>query len=345
MRRPAVPQDEAMWGPPAPEGEAMWRPAAPVGEGMWGPAAPQDEAMWAPAVPEGEAMRSGAGPEGGPGAPEGEVVAERGGKSKRRRASFEVEALSERGLTERQQRILFAVGTVLVVLLGGFGLTAIVSTLGVSAPASEQGSAADSIGLPHPDEYQAWPSPKLFAPLADRKADATGLKAEEVFGTKTLKSGKLTLKLLGRRLDGACAQVMWGGEVLAKLATTGCTQAVRGLYLSADRRYVAQYTLFNLAGQADAERFVQEMATLYRGGGWIRPLESPSASFVTDGYTEASGHAMGHYAGFVWVGRLDGQEPGPKDDFVSLTLAVRGAEKAIFRRVVAVTGPETPPAK
>ncbi|MEU8267332.1 hypothetical protein AB0B89_09190 [Sphaerisporangium sp. NPDC049002] len=266
-------------------------------------------------------------------------------RSKRRRSSFEVEALSERGLSEKHQRILFAVGTVLVVLVGGFGLTAIVSTLGVSQPPPDQSTEADTIGLPHPDEYQAWVSPKLFSPIADRRADGAPLRAEEVFGVKTLTSGKLTLKLVGRRLDGACAPVTWGGGVLAKLAGTGCTQAVRGLYLSADRRYVAQYTLFNMASSTAADGFVREMSTLYRGGGWVRPLESRAASFVPDGYTEASGHAMGHYAGFVWVGRADGREPAPKEDFVSLILGVRGAEKAIYRRVVAVTGPSAPPAK
>ncbi|GAA3806979.1 hypothetical protein GCM10022226_28850 [Sphaerisporangium flaviroseum] len=255
-----------------------------------------------------------------------------------------MEALSERGLTQRQQRILIAVGTVVAVLLGGFGLTAIISTLGVSTPPEQSGSA-DTIGLPRPAEYQAWPSLKLFAPIADRKADRAPLRAEEVFATKTLKSGKLTLKLLGRRLDDACAPAMWGGGVLAKLPETGCTQAVRGVYLSADRRYIAQYTLFNMASSEAADGFVRDMATLYRGGGWVRPLESEAASFVTDGYTEASGHAMGHYAGFVWVGRADGQEPTAKDDFVSLILGARGAEKAIYRRVVAVTGSATPPAK
>ncbi|WP_248964899.1 hypothetical protein [Sphaerisporangium perillae] len=266
------------------------------------------------------------------------------GGSKRRRSSFEVGALSERGLSQRQQRVLFGVGTVLAVLLGGFGLTAIVSTLGVSGPPADQGTPADAIGLPRPADYQAWPSPKLFAPIGDRKADKTPLRAEEVFSVKNLKSGKLTLRLAARRLDGACAPAVWGGSVLAKLGETGCTQAVRGLYLSADRRYVAQYTLFNMADAASAEGFVQQMSTLYRGGGWVRVLESKIAAFPADGYSEASGHAMGHYAGFVWVGRLDGQEATAKDDFVSLALSARAAEKPIYRRIVAVTGPAAPPA-
>jgi hypothetical protein len=267
-------------------------------------------------------------------------------RSKRRRSSFEIEALSERGLSERQQRILFGVGTVLAVLLGGFGLTAIVSTLGVSDPPPEKGGSVDGLGVPHPDDYQAWTSPGIFAPIADRKADKAPLRADEVFSTKTLTSGtKLTLKLAGRHLDAACAPVAWGAGVLAKLAETGCTQAVRGIYVSSDRRYVAQYTLFNMASSTAANGFVQAMSTLYRGGGWVRPLASKTAAFPPDGYTEASGHAMGHYAGFAWVGRADGQEPTGKDDFVSLALAVRGAEKAIFRRVVVVTGPSVPPAK
>ncbi|MET8159443.1 hypothetical protein ABZT47_23995 [Sphaerisporangium sp. NPDC005289] len=264
-------------------------------------------------------------------------------RSKRRRASFEVDALSERGLTQRQQRILFGAGTVVAVLVGGFGLTAVVSNLGVSAPAAEESSAPDAIGLLSPEDYQAWPSPKLFGPIDDRKADQAPLRAEEVFPVKTVRSGTLTLKLAARRLDGACAPAVWGGGVLAKLGQTGCTQAVRGIYLSADRRYVAQYTLFNMADAAAAGGFVQQMTTLYRGGGWVRPLESKGAAFPQDGYSEASGHAMGHYAGFVWVGRADGQEATPKDDFVSLALGARAAEKAIYRRVVAVTGPTAAP--
>ncbi|MEV6981956.1 hypothetical protein AB0M95_11950 [Sphaerisporangium sp. NPDC051017] len=264
-------------------------------------------------------------------------------RSKRRRSSFEVPALAERGLTQRQQRVLIAVGTVLAVLVGGFGLTLVVSTLGIRDQSPEP-SSGDLIGLPHPDDYQAWASPKLFAPIGGREADASPLKAEEVFGAKTLKSGALTLRLLDHRLDDACAPVVWGGSVLAELGKAGCTQAVRGVYLSADRRYVAQYTLFNLASSEAADGFVQAMSTLYRGGGWVRPLESKTAVFSGDGYTEGSGHAMGHYAGFVWVGRVDGRDPGPKDDFVSLTLAARGAEKAIYRRVVSVGGPPPLPA-
>lgn len=242
-----------------------------------------------------------------------------------------------------QQRVLTAVGVILAVLIGGAGLTYVVSRVGVHEPPAEQGGSAADIGLPHPEEYQAWPSPALFGPIADRAADRTPLRAEEVFAVRTVKSDKLTLKLLNRRLDD-CAPAMWGGSALASLAGTGCTQAVRGLYLSADRRYVAQYALFNMADAKKAADFVQHMATLYRGGGWVRALESDAATFGVDGYAEGSGYAMGHYAGFVWVARADGQEPTAKDDFVSLTLAARAAEKAIYRRVVAVTGPSPAPA-
>jgi hypothetical protein len=265
-------------------------------------------------------------------------------RSKRRRSSFEVPALAERGLSERQQRTLTAIGVVLAVLIGGAGLTVVVSRLGVHDPVPEQGTSTADIGLPHPEEYQAWPSPALFGPIADRAADRTPLRVEEVFAVKTVRSDKLTLKLLDRRLDPACAPVMWGGSALARLAGTGCSQAARGLYLSADRRYVAQYTLFNMANAKAAGEFVRQMSTLYRGGGWVRALESETATFGTDGYAEGSGYAMGHYAGFAWVARADGREPTAKDDFVGLALAARAAEKAVYRRVVNVTGPSPAPA-
>jgi hypothetical protein len=264
-------------------------------------------------------------------------------RTKRRRASWSwtFPALTEWGLTERQQRILMRIGTGVAVLVAAVVLTVLVNRVaGLSNV--PQAAAGDSLAndLALPDDYQAWPSLKQFAPIGDHKADSAPLTAQEIFGEKTLKNGKLVLKQLQRKADGDCSVAVWSDELAAKLAESGCTQVVRGLYRSADGKYVAQYTLFDLSGVAAADGLVQALTTLHRGG-WVRPLTGDV--FPAGGYTESSGHAMGHFAGLVWVGRADGAEPQPKDDFVALSLAVRGAEKAIFRRVVAASGSSATP--
>ncbi|MBP2702279.1 hypothetical protein JOL79_00530 [Microbispora sp. RL4-1S] len=244
-------------------------------------------------------------------------------------------ALSEFGLSEGQQKVLRWGGSVV-----GLIALALVLTLTVNAFAGGQTAASpaqpdSALGQARPSAFQAWPQVKEFAPIADRKADGSPLTVQELFGARTLSSGKVTLRRIAGRLDPGCASVVWGEALAGALSSAGCTQAVRGLYATANGVYVAQYTMFNLADEQAANEFVQSLDTLYRGG-WVRPLESQKAAFGA--YSEGSAQAMGHYAGVIWIGRSDGAEPGEKDDFVMLGLAVRSAEKALFRRVVKVAG-------
>lgn len=238
-------------------------------------------------------------------------------------------------LGDHRQRLLKIVGTVAGVIAASVVITAVIASLGGGEPKRDDVSA--DIGLPAPSDYRGWSSPDLFAPIADRKTDAKPLTVNEVFGSKTLRADKAVVKLADRRADDDCAAAAWGEELIEQLAEAGCSQALRGLYVSSDKRHVLQYTLFNLRDVEAANTLVEELSTKYRNG-WARILESRKAVFPGDGYSEGSGHAMGHYAGLVWLARADGAEPRPSDDFVALSLAVRGAEKAIYRRVVTVTG-------
>ncbi|GAA3154232.1 hypothetical protein GCM10010466_51490 [Planomonospora alba] len=241
--------------------------------------------------------------------------------------------LAERGWSAaRQRRLVVAASAVgALAALGAFVLT-VQSIGGDYVP---ERAASSAVGTqPRPAVYRGWPSSKVFEPIAQRTADPRPLTVKEVFAEKTLKEGRITLRLADTGIDADCAAAVWGQALAERLAEAGCTQAVRGSYVSADRRHVAQYTLFNLRDKAAADGLVQSLASLHRGG-WVRTLDSAQAVFPgADGHTEGSGHAMGHYAGLVWLARADGAEPGAQDDFVSLSLAVRGAEKAVFRRVV-----------
>ncbi|GHH62142.1 hypothetical protein GCM10017673_00630 [Streptosporangium violaceochromogenes] len=246
----------------------------------------------------------------------------------------------EPGLAPFQRRLLVVVGSVAGVVIAVAAFVLAVTAVGNDF-APKRATAAAVSTQPRPDSYRGWASPRLFAPIARSGADPAPLTLKDVFAARTVKEGRLTLRLSGTRLDADCSAAAWG-ELAARLAQAGCTQAARGSYLSADGRYVAQYTLFNLRDTASADALVRSLGAEYRGG-WVVPLGEGRAVFPAGGHTEASGHAMGHYAGLVWIGRADGAEPGAKDDFVSLSLAVRGAEKAVFRRVVAVAPGAAPP--
>ncbi|GII02498.1 proline-rich domain-containing protein [Planobispora takensis] len=264
-------------------------------------------------------------------------------RQRERRAQAEtddwnVSWLGARGLSRRQQKLVVYGGSAAGLVLALAAFMFVVSMIG-SDYVPEQ-DATSAVGTqPRPDSYQGWVSSKVFAPIARRADNSKPLTLKEVFGEKTLKEGRITLKLTDSALDTGCSTAVWGQALAQRLTQAGCLQAARGLYVSADGRYVAQYTLFNLRDVASADALTTSLKTLHRGG-W--PLALNPEAFPAGGYTEGSGHAMGHYAGLVWIGRADGAEPTAQDDFISLALTVRGAEKGVFRRVVTATPTSAP---
>ncbi|MGW4800931.1 hypothetical protein ACWEPC_51780, partial [Nonomuraea sp. NPDC004297] len=247
--------------------------------------------------------------------------------------------LTDWGFRPEQQRLIVIIATVVGVLVGGAGLVTAIVNLGTYSPEQEASAAVLGPDAAVPQVFHGWGSPKLFEPLADRAKDAKPLTEKEVFTeNEFVVSKKLKLKLVTKKLDGDCSAALWGENLLEQVADAGCSQAARGLYTSSDGRYVGQYTLLNLNDGESAAELVESMEILYRGA-WVRPLTSTKAAFPGGGYSEAGAYALGHYVGLVWIAKTDGGEPTAKDDFVSLTLAMRGAEKAVYRRVVSVTGP------
>ncbi|MEW1843065.1 hypothetical protein AB0392_34430 [Nonomuraea angiospora] len=245
------------------------------------------------------------------------------------------------GLQPKQQRLIVIIATIVGVLAGGAGLVAAINSIGGYSPQQQASSAMIAPDTALPRVFRGWSSPKLFDPVTDRAKDQRALTEKEVFGQSELAvSKKLKLKLVAKKLDTDCSAALWGANLLELVSDAECTQVARGLYASSDGRYIGQYTLLNLKDGKSAADLVESLKTLYRGG-WTRPLESAKATFPAGGYSEAGGYALGHYVGLVWLGKTDGADPGPKDDFVSLTLALRGAEKAVYRRVVTIAGPSS----
>ncbi|MBT2209878.1 hypothetical protein [Actinomadura sp. NEAU-AAG7] len=223
-----------------------------------------------------------------------------------------------------------ALGAVVIV-----GLGAVVLLRGgddpvpTHAPAAVIGRPAGS--GPSPTSYSSSPTSAAYAGIAARTSDAGPLTAGEAFppsaATIPVPDSDVKLTLRTKRLDGDCAAAVWGATVAADLRRGGCTQAARGLYASTgrgERAYGMAVAVFNLAGSADADRFVG-LLDRTRGGGFVRPpaATGPLGAFG-QGFGMARGLAMGHFAVVSWAQRLDGG--GDERDETLLSLLIEGGK-------------------
>ncbi|WP_165975858.1 hypothetical protein, partial [Actinomadura rubrisoli] len=207
-----------------------------------------------------------------------------------------------------------------VVLGGGDGSAA------HPAPAAALGRPATS--GPSPASYSSSPSSAAYAAISARTSDAAPLTIGEAFpessATVSVPGGGVRLTLRAKRLDGDCNAAIWGATVAADLRRGGCTQAARGVYSDTGRGYGLAVAVFNLAGSADADRFVETLDRS-RGGGFVRPLEGSAASAsFGQGFGMARGLAQGHYAVVAWARRLDGK--GDETDETLLSLLIEGGK-------------------
>ncbi|WP_283133533.1 hypothetical protein [Rhizohabitans arisaemae] len=242
----------------------------------------------------------------------------------------------------RHRRVLLAVGVVAAMALVSIGVVYLVGVLTAREGVSGSADVWTEGGVRAPEGYQAWPPSKIFKPIGDRRSDPKAMSVGEVFAEQTLRYEGQALKLAAKHAGKDCAAAVHGQRLVDEVAAAGCTQVLRGHYVSENKRYVAQFTLLNVRDAAAAEGLVTSLKTGYKSG-WVVPLGTKGPAFPKGGYTEASGYAMGHYVALSWVGRADGASRTEKDDFVNLSLTVRGAEKAVFRRLVSVIGPSAKP--
>ena len=207
------------------------------------------------------------------------------------------------------------------------------------APAAVLGSVAGS--GPSPTFYSSSPTSAAYAGIAARAADPAPLTAGEAFPSAvarvTVPGSGVVLALRAKRVDGDCAAAVWGATVAGELRRGGCVQAARGLYTDTRRGYGLAVAVFNLAGSADADRFV-DLLDHTRGGGFVRPLQAPAplTSFGRD-FGMARGLAMGHFAVVSWAQRLDGK--GDERDETLLSMLIEGGKApAVLGRAARAAG-------
>ncbi|TDD72875.1 hypothetical protein E1293_32165 [Actinomadura darangshiensis] len=251
--------------------------------------------------------------------------------AKAKKATGPAASADRRGAGGPGAKLYFGAAAVLGVLVL-LGLGAVVVLRGGEAP--DAGAAANAkIGKPagtgpSPTSYSSSPSDAVYGGIASRRADSKPLTVGEAFPSSAAKlsvpDGKVTVKLRAKRLDGDCAAAVWGGSVAAELGKGGCTQAARGIYSDTGHGYGLAVAVFNLAGSADADRFVKRLESTI-GGGFVLPLEAPEPlDGFGRGFGMARGLAMGHFAVVSWVQRLDGK--GDERDEALLSLLIEGGK-------------------
>ncbi|MBO2449768.1 hypothetical protein J4573_21890 [Actinomadura barringtoniae] len=217
-----------------------------------------------------------------------------------------------------------AAGVLAVVVAMIVGALVIVDRSGGTAKpsASADGSPAESSG-PSPVSYSSSASAKAYARIAQRSADAAPLTSAELFpsSASSVTVDKLKLSRTDKRLDRDCSAAAWGDAVATRLRADGCTQAARTTYVDGKKQYALAVVVFNLAGSAKSNDFVDVLGN-GRGGGFVAPLDPPDG--FGDGFSMARGLAMGHYAVVSWAQRLDGK--GDEQDETLLSLIIEGGK-------------------
>ena len=177
---------------------------------------------------------------------------------------------------------------------------------------------------------------KIFDPIAERPEDAKPLDAEKVFGSdaEKLELDDLTLTLQEAEATDTCTRWVWGEDVGQTLVDGGCTSAARGYYQDADKEYVAQFTLFDLADAEASSAAAKALDPRNRDTdvGFLVPMDQ-GVDGLHQGYSQASTQVMGHYLAVYWVARADAGEPEEDTAMAKVNVVAMDAAVWVYEQV------------
>ncbi|MFC9974082.1 hypothetical protein ACFVH6_24595 [Spirillospora sp. NPDC127200] len=173
-----------------------------------------------------------------------------------------------------------------------------------------------------------------MARIAQRSADPRPLAPGEVFGAdaKSVSTGKYAFTLAGTDVSTDCKAVTWGDRLHADLAAQGCTQVLRGAYVSSDKRHLGQFAVLNMKDLAGARQVLRVMDPQTKAG-FVLPLNPKGAPAFGAGFSAAYAKAMGHYAVVTWVQRAGGAQPGSLNEVIEASLPVEKPADFVWGRI------------
>jgi hypothetical protein len=167
--------------------------------------------------------------------------------------------------------------------------------------------------------------------------DQRPLNEGEVFTdqAKSVTHGQYTFALAGSEVSGNCQKAAWGGRLQADLKTYGCTQVVRGAYLSKDQRHVGQFIALNLDKIEGSDQIVRDLDPQVNAG-FIIPLSANGVTKFGAGFSAAYPEIYGHYVVISWVQRKGGARPDTMNELLDASLAIERAADFVWGRLVLV---------
>lgn len=170
----------------------------------------------------------------------------------------------------------------------------------------------------------------------DRRAkDPQPVAGNEVFTaeTKSLAYRDFVFNRVDGRVSDDCRSVSWGQRVQTELRTYGCTQIVRGAYLSADKRFAAQFIAINLDRHEGANQLVRTLE-VGKGAGFVFPLAAPGVEKFGTGFSAAYALVQGHYAIVCWVQRNGGGQPKNVSEMIDLSIPIERQADFVWARQI-----------
>jgi hypothetical protein len=235
----------------------------------------------------------------------------------------------------KASRSKWLIGAILaVVALIVVAVVVVMSTMGGGG---DDAAGAETGTLP--TVWVGTPATDGTAKLNLRTADRRPLTEGEVFtgDVKTVSHGKYSFTLAGSELSGDCHAVTWGKALQDDLRKYGCTQVVRGAYLSQDKRHVGQFIALNLDRLEGADQVVRDLEPQTKAG-FVTPLKAPGISTFGSGFSAAYGQSFGHYAVISWVQRNGGARPDSMNELLDASVAIEGANDFVWQRLVLAGG-------
>lgn len=164
------------------------------------------------------------------------------------------------------------------------------------------------------------------AKISLRTADARPLNEGEVFTAeaKAASYRNFAFSLVASKISSDCAAVTLGDRLRGDLRKHGCSQIVRGAYLSKDKKHTGQFVVINLDGVEGAQQIVRALDPA-TGSGVVVPLEGAGIEAFGKGFSAAYAKPFGHYVLLTWVQRNGGADPASMNEMIDASLAIEGA--------------------
>ncbi|MEO5877409.1 MAG: hypothetical protein ABIS86_02370 [Streptosporangiaceae bacterium] len=183
-----------------------------------------------------------------------------------------------------------------------------------------------------PTSFVPQAADKDTAKLNSRAADPRPLTLDEVFGdAKAVKYRDYRFNLADSKISD-CRSATWGELVQRNLAAHGCTQLLRGAFMSEDKRNVGQFFVLNMADAKGSQQALTDLDPELKGG-FVLPLTGPGFKNFGKGFSAAYAQAIGHYVMISWMQRTDGASVS-LNELIDTSLAVQQEDFAWSRLVL-----------